>query len=208
MSFETVAAPPREMDEDDIMQENAVLHAAHANRMFYHEIMTFMKSVVKKNSWWQLQNGNIPYYPIAAAYRYGKVVTLPYINFKGSDGKLFRILVYRDNDRHNKVVCVLLNATRYDELLRKAKKEQNPRWYQKEKWSLTDKQKMDFILSGGDVVHGHGSMPESWEPNQYDSIEDAVNDVFDVLDPMITNFEVTDSESDFTEIMCQSPGDV
>ena len=210
MSFEIVAAPPSGMDEDDldltetqqnclrIMQENAVLHAARANRMFYHKIVTFMESVVEKRHWSQLRNANIPYYPIAADFRYGQVTTLPYINFKGSDGKLYRILVHRNNSRHQKVVCVLLNAARYDELLRKAKEEKKPRWYQLENSVMIDEQKMDFVLSGGGVATR--SNTQFWHPIQYDSIENAVNDVFDVLDPMITNYEVTDSKSDFGRV--------
>ena len=214
MSFEIVAAPPLGMDKDDldltetqqnclrIMQENAVLHAARANRMFYHKIVTFMESVVEKNSWCQLRNANVPYYPIAADFRYGQATTLPYINFKGSDGKLYRILVHRNNSRHQKVVCVLLNAARYDELLRKAKEEKKPRWYQQEDCILIDEQKMDFVLSGGGVAYHYRSQQDEvkfkfWNPIEYDSIETAVNDVFDVLDPMITSYEVTDSKSDF-----------
>jgi len=208
------AAPPLGMDKDDldltetqqnclrIMQENAVLHAARANRMFYHKIVTFMESVVEKNSWCQLRNANVPYYPIAADFRYGQATTLPYINFKGSDGKLYRILVHRNNSRHQKVVCVLLNAARYDELLRKAKEEKKPRWYQQEDCILIDEQKMDFVLSGGGVAYHYRSQQDEvkfkfWNPIEYDSIETAVNDVFDVLDPMITSYEVTDSKSDF-----------
>jgi hypothetical protein len=210
------AAPPLGMDKDDLdltetqqnclrtMQENAVLHAARANRMFYHKIMTFMESVVQRNPWSQLRNANLPYYPIAAGFRYGQVATLPYINFKGSDGKLYRILVYRDiiKSGHQEVLCVLLNAARYDELLRKAKEEKKPRWYQQEDCILIDEQKMDFVLSGGGVAYHYRSQQDEvkskfWNPIEYDSIETAVNDVFDVLDPMITSYEVTDSKSDF-----------
>lgn len=212
MNFQIVASRPgpSEIDEDDlvltetqknclrIMQENAVLHAARANRMFYHQIVTFMESVVKKKHWSQLRNGNIPYYPIAADFKYGQVATFPYINFKGSDGTLYRLLVYRENSIHEEVLCVLLNAARYDELLMEAKQKETPIWYQLENLSLIDEGKMDFVLSGGGVGVAYGS--RYWKPIEYDSIENAVNDVFDVLDPMITKYEVTDSNSDFTYI--------
>lgn len=115
-----------------------------------------------------------------------------------NDGTLYRILVYRDDSWRREVLCVLLNAARYDELLREAKRKKNPNWYQLKEGALIDEQKMDFVLSDGKVSVAYGL--KYWNPITYNSIENAVNDVFDVLDPMITKYEVTDSNSDFTSI--------